>query len=203
MPNQFLSVTDRNLAFALSKRWQVTEDLGISMGPELMPVVSLPVEEMWYHLGWNRYASAGTITALAANFARVRIRMPTAANIICVVESIFFFAAVPLEFTIAEVASGAVDLTSVIGGMPRDTRQVQGKPGTCVVSAQPGGQLPISGVAFGYPANNPQPAPALPLFLIPGQATVAYDFGIQTANQAVDFCITYRERMLNEAESAK
>lgn len=199
MPNQFGQLQDRGTTKALQVRFSLSPDYTLSLTPEVGAVIPLDMPELLFHQGWRRYQSAGTITAGVGNAARIQLRNPVGSNIITIVEAFVFFASVALEFVEAQMSPPVVaDLTTIFGSSPRDYRQPNGKPGLCVVSGQQGAALSINTMIAGAPASTLGSMPGMPLELFPGDGV---QFSSETLNQAVDFGILYRERVLQEQEN--
>lgn len=209
MPIQLNAIVDRGINVALSRRLGLT-DTSVSLMPELGPVLSVGapwLPEMDYHLGWRRFAAAGNIPALAANFPTVNIRMPRNANIVCVVEGFWGAGAAGAALTTPEVTvSGIVnttDFAAISGGGGRDTRMPASKPGVCVVSTAATANQGLNFCGYTLPTNvMPSWYPLiLTPSLIAGSQLDGYSFQLQQANVSFDWMIWYRERVLNDQEN--
>lgn len=211
MPNQFLAVTDRNLAFALAKRLQVTEDLGISIGPELTPVIDIDhEEELQYSLGWRAWSVSFGFAALAANAMKLQFQNPPTSQVIMLLEEITVSSNAADAFVVGApgTANNANLATAIVVHGIKDGRNKSG------LGAAPGGSASIStqqapaafslvglnsGRAYSITAGVSYTLPGRPYVLIPG-TTIIMGFQGVNAQQAIQ--LSWRERMLNEAESA-
>lgn len=198
------AIIDRGVNTALTRRLGLGADATVALMPELaavLPIGSQP--EMDYHLGWRKYMSSGSIAAGgAATFASVAIVLPRGSNVLCVVEWVW------LGPTAAEIfVSGSINaanpLTTVVGAQVRDTLQPATKPGVAGVSTQAIASIGSGG--GGLYNNTFEPEALFPLIMRPslqaGTTLDGYLFQASVANQAFDFCVLYRERMLNEQEN--
>lgn len=207
MPIGLYAIPDRGINIAFERRLGLQNpDATLSLSPELSAVIPIDSSELQYHLGWRRYMSSGNIAAGgAATFATVQYRMPRTANTVAVIEGVWF-GTTAAEVVVSGIIS-TTDQATLIGAQVRDTREPATKPGSGIVSTTAGGQNAIGGGGVYSIQSNVLP-PIFPLIVLPSTIAPAtnldgYSFQAQTANQAYDFCIVYRERTLNDQENSQ
>jgi hypothetical protein len=203
MPNQFGDIPDRGISTALQRRLGVDPSLTLSLMPELAAMMALPSDELLYHMGWRRYSLRLSLAAVAANAGIIRMRMPPGTNLIAIVERVLTWSGAAIEVG-SSMTSGAGNLTTVVaGGLPRDTRQNDGTNlaiGSTLVCSTDSIGLQV-GTSSDMPAlaNVAVDLPQLPTILTPGFALNCFT---QQLNQAVNWTVVWRERILNDQENA-
>lgn len=203
MPIGLNEIVDRGLNTALTRRLGLGPDATVSLMPELaavLPIGSQP--EMDFHMGWRKYIASFAIGAGgAATFGTLQFRMPRGANVLALIESVWFDGGGSIR---GSGIIGTTDLATVLGAQGRDTIQPATKPGVCVLSVGTPADAGFGGGLVYSSASNFMP-PAFPLVvrpsLIAGTALDGYTFQVATANTAVAVCVAYRERMLNDQEN--
>lgn len=152
-----------------------------------------------YLEGWNRFASVAAVAALAANFARARIRNPPGSNVILVLEQLNVMETAP-DTPLVTWGATITDLANLVS-ITFSRMDPRGNPQpTAIVSqnSQAAGGLVFMQRAVGSTLNadfinySDQQIPVLP-----GQVV---DVGAQVANQAMQVGFMWRERALESSE---
>lgn len=155
-----------------------------------------------YLEGWNRYAIAVVVNALAANFSRTRIRNPPGSGIIAVLEQISYSPGTGADTPIIAYGATVTDLAT-LSTLTFSRMDPRGNPQpTCIVSgnAQAAGGIPnlqrsvSSGATTDFITNPDQEIPLLSGQVIDVQSNVANTQSIVT--------FMWRERVLEQSELA-
>lgn len=155
-----------------------------------------------YLQGWNRFAVVASQTAVAAQFARTRIRNPVGSNVIAVLEQICYFSTTATADTpFVTYGAATTDLTTLIG-LTFTRMDPRGSPQpTSIVSTNQqaaGGQALLqrgitgANVNVDYINSTDQQIP-----ILPGQVV---DVQANTANTASTVTFIWRERALEASE---
>jgi len=201
VPNQYGAITDRGISNALQKRFGVDPSLNLSLMPEFSAGFTFPSDELFYHLGWRRWSVASNIAAVAAQSGRAQIRVPDAANVLVVVESVLITVAAAAEIT-AQYAYGPgnIELATINNSvMPRDGR-MRPAGGTISIISQTTSAVFVTqiGIDMAILANTPTYLPGAPWVMLPGNLLI---FGNTAVNSSMNYTMTFRERMLNDQEN--
>lgn len=184
-----------------AKGGQVITDLDPRLGVEM--TFPSGVEDR-YLQGWNRFAVATNVAALAANFGRARIRNPGGSNVIAVLEMLSILevgAGAVAETPIATWGAVTTDLTNLVG-LTFTRMDPRGNPTPTVivsfVAQAAGGQallqkgITVAGGTVEFIQNPNQEIP-----ILPGQAV---DLQSSTANTQAIMSFMWRERALELSE---
>lgn len=196
------ALTDRGTSDAYSRRFGLPASATLSLAPELFPVASIgDYPELLYHQGWRRWQAGTQQGAVAAQFSSISIRVPDAAQVLTIVEGIFLSSGGAATDFNADFGYGPgnVDLATVLLAEFRDGRQRPSGNSQTIISR---GTLVASPASLAFqlssPANTPFTVPGAPWVLVPGNAM---SLTCLTANAAMDFCVVYRERKLQDQEN--
>jgi len=175
------------------------------LSAEISPTLSInqpPVEEL-YLLGINRNGFNTNVAANAANTSQVRLRNPSAANVIAVVEHVAVFTpAIADNPVIAIFGSIATDLATLIPGsaiINLDNR-FSTSSRSALIATQTSAAATTAGsiVLYAGPTGPTQQwiyTQEIPI--APGGAVEIHTAGI---NIAINVCVLWRERFLEEGE---
>lgn len=175
----------------------------LDIEPSVRCVISLPIgNEDRYLQSWNRFISAPTVNALAANSGGARLRNPAGSNVIAVIEKLEFHPNVASASTFKiQMGTATSDLTTSGSGFRQDPR---GNPNSSSISsvqtATPAnlsttiGEVICSqtGATYPYIVTVDQE-----LTLLPGDALQVVD---QTVNEQFFMFWMWRERALESSE---
>lgn len=170
------------------------------LDPSIRAVLTWPsgVEDR-YLQGWNRFGMVAFPGAVAAQFAGIRMRSPTAANVLVVMESIFAFSPIADQPRIVyNTGLGDLTPTSVTNARldSRSNPQPSGAMSSGNVASTTGNALIQRtmqvnvGIEF---INNPNQE----LTVLPGDSLTVYS---NVVNQALNCSFIWRERSLELSE---
>lgn len=202
--SQFGTIFDRGISEAVGRRLGLG-DTSLSLMPELAVTLALEsMPEMMWHLGWRRLMASGTAAAVAASFATVQIRMPKNTNSLCVIEACYMRGPASAEIVVNGVNT-ATELANPASLQTRDTLGLSHVGGNCFVSHTAAVTNGTQGGGI-YNSQADVPAAFFPLILRPEKGVAleinAWQFQFTTVNVAVDYCLVYRERIVNDQENA-
>lgn len=173
------------------------------MASDIQATLPLPLGSEYLYLdGWESFAARNSIGAVAGNFGGLQIRNATASGILVVVTSVYTFPATGTGTL--SIGASNTDLTNIFPNPARLDARGRNKP-TAIISST-AGVLPSAGLntvmVFRQPVNVGQilvgPGGYIwEIPLLPGDVLQVSD---QTANEAMDVSLAWRERPIEESE---
>lgn len=200
MPIGLGQLQDRGTSKALQTRFSLSPDYTLNLSPELAAVVPFDMPELLQPQGWRRFQKGGQIAAVAAQNGQVRIGNPSTTQQLVVCEDIRVSAGATTNFTgLMGTAIGSTNLGALFGTPQfRDSRLPFAGSSIEISGTQTAAPFAASMFLLDALASTVLIVPGAPWILVPGGTLTIQ---CQLVNTAFNFCIVWRERIIQEQEN--